>query len=284
LPQATIDANCKGISPTFVQRGNPDLKPEKSTSMTLGLVWDITPKSSITADVWEIKRKGLPVIEDPQAAVDAGRVIRDPATTLTPGDLGAILTGAVVYQNSAESLTQGLDIEAKARWALGGNMGNLTTGVTWTHLITQRVTDAAGVEHNYAGTHGDCNITNCMGSPRDRVSLAASWEIAQWKVGANVNYRGKINNKTEASDAGCALTLANGEDYPSGCKLKSFTTLDLSGVWKIGRNTEIFGSVANVFDTKPPADFLTYGAIGYNPLDYSGAIGRFFRVGVKHQF
>jgi iron complex outermembrane receptor protein len=31
-------------------------------------------------------------------------------------------------------------------------------------------------------------------------------------------------------------------------------------------------------------DFLTYGAIGYNPLDYSGAIGRYFRVGVKHRF
>ncbi|MDQ6639660.1 MAG: TonB-dependent receptor, partial [Pseudomonadota bacterium] len=59
LPQATIDANCKGISPTFVQRGNPDLKPEKSDSYTLGLVWDLTPKSSITADLWRIKRKGL---------------------------------------------------------------------------------------------------------------------------------------------------------------------------------------------------------------------------------
>jgi iron complex outermembrane recepter protein len=29
---------------------------------------------------------------------------------------------------------------------------------------------------------------------------------------------------------------------------------------------------------------MTYGGIGYNPLDYAGAIGRFFRVGVKHRF
>ena len=76
----------------------------------------------------------------------------------------------------------------------------------------------------------------------------------------------------------------NGADYPSGCKIKSFTTADLSAAWKFGKNSEIFGSVQNVFDAKPPIDFLTYGAIGYNPLDYSGAIGRFFRVGVKHQF
>jgi hypothetical protein len=29
---------------------------------------------------------------------------------------------------------------------------------------------------------------------------------------------------------------------------------------------------------------VAYGAIGYKPLDYSGAIGRYFRVGVKHPF
>jgi iron complex outermembrane receptor protein len=123
-----------------------------------------------------------------------------------------------------------------------------------------------------------------MGSPRDRVSFYATWEMAQWRVGANVNYRGDMKNKTEQSDAGCAQQLANGADFPDGCKVKSFTTMDVSAAWKFGKNSEIFGSIQNVFDTKPPVDFLTYGAIGYNPLDYSGAIGRFFRIGVKHQF
>ncbi len=283
VPAATVAANCKGVSPTFVQSGNPDLKPEKSTSFTLGLVWDITPKSSVTADLWQIKRKGLPVIEQPQSAVDGNRVVRDPATKLSPNDPGSILAGAVVFQNSSSSTTSGLDLEAKSRWSLG-TMGGLTTGVTWTHLITQRVVDEDGTVHDYAGTHGDCNITNCIGSPRERVSFNSSWDFAPWRVGLNVNYRGKINNKTEQSDTACAQSLLNGADFPSGCKVKSFTTADLSAAWKFGKNSEIFGSVQNVFDTKPPADFLTYGAIGYNPLDYSGAIGRFYRVGVKHQF
>jgi iron complex outermembrane receptor protein len=52
----------------------------------------------------------------------------------------------------------------------------------------------------------------------------------------------------------------------------------------VTKGLEIFGSIANLFDSKPPADFETYGAIGYNPLDYSGAIGRFFRLGVKYEF
>ena len=279
---ATVTAQCRGIAPTFVQRGNPDLKPEKSESTTLGVVWDVTPRTSLTADLWRIKRKGLPVIEDPQLAVDAGRVTRDPATSISPNDPGGILSGFVVFQNSAQSLTQGLDIEAKHSFDLG-TMGKLTTGVNWSHLITQRITDQDGTIHNYAGTHGDCNITNCMGSPRDRVTLIATWDTGQWRLGANVNYRGSMSNKEQAGDD-CAQTLADGSDFPSGCKVKSFTTLDISGGWKFSKNTEIFGSIANVLDAKPPADFLTYGAIGYNPLDYSGAIGRFFRVGLKHQF
>jgi len=37
-------------------------------------------------------------------------------------------------------------------------------------------------------------------------------------------------------------------------------------------------------DAVPPLDPLTYGAQGYNPLDYSGAVGRKFNVGLKYKF
>ncbi|MEO5671162.1 MAG: TonB-dependent receptor, partial [Ramlibacter sp.] len=277
-------SDCIGVAPTFVQRGNPSLEPEKSRSTTLGAVWDITPKSSVAVDLWQIKRKGLPVIEDPQEAIDNGRFTRDAALSQGGGDPGPILTGFVVFQNSAESLTRGVDLDFKHRWDLGGGMGKLTGSLTWSHLFTQRVIDSLGVTHDYAGTHGDCNITNCMGSPKDRISVAATWDMGQWRLGANVNYRGSMSNKLEQADAGCGMHFADGSDAPAGCRIKSFTTLDISGAWKFGPNTELFGSITNLFNKKPPLDPETYGAIGYNPLDYSGAIGRYFRIGLKHKF
>lgn len=103
-------------------------------------------------------------------------------------------------------------------------------------------------------------------------------------MGANVNYRGSMSNKFEQSDTGCAQQLLNGSDFPAGCTVKSFTTVDVSGAYRFSKNAEVFGSIANLLDAKPPSDFETYGAIGYNPLDYSGAIGRMFRVGFKYQF
>ena len=281
---ATVAAQCRGVAPTFVVAGNPDLEPEKSTSYTLGFVWDITSKSSLTADLWRIKRTGLIVTQDGQQAVDAGQLTRDPATAISPNDPGGILVGRTPYQNANDSLTQGLDLETKHRFDLGGGFGRVTAGVTWTHLFTQRVVDATGTTHNYAGTHGNCDVTNCMGSPKDRVSFAGTWDFGPGRVGANVNYRSSFANKYEQSDEGCAQTTANGQDFPNGCRISSFTTLDLSASWKFTKNLEVFGSVANVFDRKPPVDFVTYGAIGYNPLDYSGAIGRFYRVGAKYSF
>ena len=284
LPQATIDANCKNVSAMFIQRGNPDLKPETSASTTLGAVWDVTAKTSITADLWQIKRAGMPVIEDPQVAMNAEHVNRDPATKITPNDPGAITSGFLIFQNSDQSLTRGFDIDARHQWDIGAGLGRFVTGLTWTHLIMQRTISAAGDVHDYAGTHGNCDMTNCMGSPNDRVSIAASWDMNQWRLGGNINYRGSMANKFEQSDTACAQTTLNGADFPRDCRVKPFATLDVSGAWSFSKNTEIFGSIANLFDTRPPVDFLTYGAIGYNPLDYSGAIGRYFRVGMKHKF
>jgi iron complex outermembrane recepter protein len=280
---AGVTTACTGVAPTFAATGNPNLKPEKSTSTTLGLVWDITPKTSLTADLWQIKRKGLPVTEDGQQALDAGRVLRDPNGAVTPTDPGPIVNVFVGYENSDESLTRGFDVEAKQRFDLGG-MGRLTASVSWSHLSVQRVIAADGTKRDYAGTHGNCDITNCIGSPKDKISFAATWDTDIFRVGANVNYRGSMKNTFEQADTECAQQFADGSDAPAGCKVKSFATLDLSAAWKFGKNSEIFGSIANVTDRKPPSDFETYGAIGYNPLDYSGAIGRFFRVGVKYQF
>ena len=81
-----------------------------------------------------------------------------------------------------------------------------------------------------------------------------------------------------------ANVFANGNDAPNGCRLASFTTVDLTARWKPTAKLEISGSIQNLFDRVPPLDPLTYGAAGYNPLDYSGAVGRYYNVGMKYKF
>ena len=261
------------------------MKPEKAQNLTLGVVWDITPQSSLTADLWQIKRKNEINQEQTDAAVAAGRVARDASTaTAIPGDPGAITAVLVNYINSASTTVRGLDVDGKTRFNLGSN-GKLTFTANWSHLFSFKREDLDGTVRDFAGTHGNCDTTNCMGTPADRLQLGATWEMGPWRVAAVSNTRGSLDNHFFKNDpAGCASTFANGDDAPGGCRLASFTTVDMSLLWKATTKTEVFGVVRNVFNRKPPLDPLTYGAVSYNPLDYSGAVGRFFSVGLRHKF
>ena len=100
-----------------------------------------------------------------------------------------------------------------------------------------------------------------------------------------LKYGGKFDNTLFKDDPdGCAFHFANGNDSPNGCKISSFTTLDLTAKYRFTNKAELFATIQNVFDKEPPLDPLTYGAAGYNPLDYSGAVGRYSKIGVRHQF
>jgi iron complex outermembrane receptor protein len=82
----------------------------------------------------------------------------------------------------------------------------------------------------------------------------------------------------------CASKLASGADAPNGCKIASFTTVDLSARWNVSKQFQLFASINNVFDKVAPLDPLTYGGMSYNPMDASGAIGRYFKVGASYKF
>ena len=128
-------------------------------------------------------------------------------------------------------------------------------------------------------------MTNCTGTPADRVNMRFGWDRNNLRVSANVNYRGVLENRFFRGDpSGCAVTFANGTDAPNGCELASFTTVDLVVRWKPQQRWEVFGSVQNLFDKIAPLDPLTYGAQAYNPLDYEGARGRFFTLGARYSF
>ncbi|MFZ6767411.1 hypothetical protein ACO0LM_10010 [Undibacterium sp. Di26W] len=109
------------------------------------------------------------------------------------------------------------------------------------------------------------------------------WDKGDWNVTGIISDRGSLKNISEEGQS-CANKFADGSDAPAGCTRASFTTLDMSFRYKAMKNLEVFGSVSNLFDKVAPLDPLTYGAMGFNPMDSSGALGRYFKVGLKYQF
>ena len=278
-----VTTACAAASVAIITSPNPALKPETSKSFNLGLVFDPLPGTSISVDYWQIKRKNEINQETSDSAILAGHVSRDPGSaTTTPGDPGPIITVLTNYINSSQTTVRGVDIDARQMFNLGSS-GKLSFDVKWTHFYEWTRIEPDGTTLKFAGTHGNCDTTNCIGTPANRLNFGASWELGAWRLATIANYRGAIQNR-DSQGADCASSYADGTDAPAGCKLSAFTTWDLTARWAINKNLEVSGSIQNLFDTKPPLDQHTYGATSYNPLDYSGAVGRFFNLGVKYKF
>ena len=152
----------------------------------------------------------------------------------------------------------------------------------WINSIKRENDD--GTTEQWAGTHGNCDVTNCIGSPKDKVNVVGSWDMGPFGLTGVANWRSSMKNVYTISDPGCGSSFADGSDAPSGCRIASFWTFDLSGRWTVIRNLQIYGSIQNLFDRVAPLDPTTYGGINYNPMDVSGAMGRYYTLGLKYTF
>ncbi|WP_338771207.1 TonB-dependent receptor [Massilia sp. METH4] len=275
-----------GIPVAAVKVGDPNLQPETSKGMTLGLVWDPFEGTSVALDGWKIKRENeinpLPYNEAaalPTAIRNDNNLVQNGQVIPNSGTL--ILTQAP-YRNSSYTEVSGVDLDIRQRLRLG-DYGRATLGLVITHVASWKRHESATTVYQYAGTHGNCDTSNCAGTPKNKVNASASWDIGAWNFTGNLNWRDRMKNIYFEGGL-CASTLANGQPGTKDCEIASFTTLDLSTRFNVSKNFTLFASVNNVFDKIAPLDPLTYGGISYNPMDASGAIGRYFKVGASYKF
>jgi iron complex outermembrane receptor protein len=270
------------IQNAVITSPNPDLKPEESKSYTVGLVFEPTASTTVTLDGWQIKRTNEINVETTDAAIAAGKVIRSDNNLPGQANTGTLLAALANYVNSASTTVRGIDLDVRQGFDLD-SAGKLNLDLQWSHITTFEREELDGSSLEFAGTHGNCDVTNCIGTPKDRINFGATWELGNWSLSGVVNYIASFKNVRAEGDV-CASRYADGSPAPGGCRIPSFTTVDLSSRWKAKDGVEVFGSIQNLTDKIAPLDPLTYGAINYNPMHSSGAIGRYFTVGVKYTF
>jgi iron complex outermembrane recepter protein len=285
----------------------------------------------VTLDYWKIDRKNEIVQADPASILGSASVSGGP-TDLVPVP-GAIPNSFLYYDaagqlqavsapntNASSTKTDGVDLELRHRMNLG-DAGKLTAQLNWTHVNKFRRTDAFGNTVDYTGTHGPIVQSSGAGTPKDRASMALTFERGPWAVTGMVNYVGPLKlvdhkgevapcdstNPDGSCEAGttvtdtsnavtwnwdgtssreCGAFTLTGQPY-NGCKLPSFTTFDLYARWTPIKNLDLNFSIQNLFDRKAPFDayaVLSYG-INYNQgWHQAGAVGRFFTIGAKYSF
>jgi iron complex outermembrane recepter protein len=306
--------------------GNPDLKPEKSKSYTLGLIFEPASGTSATLDFYNVDRKNEIVAADTASILYSGVPLTGTPLSKIPGaapnsfiyynDQGQLSTVSGQYQNATSTKTNGADLELRHKMSLG-EAGKLSAQMNWTHVNKFQRTDVNGNTFEYAGTHGPIVLSAGAGTPKDRASMALTWDRGPYAVTTVMNYVGGvklIDHKGERATQnidpdtglpdGTVTDNTNGLIYADGgnldcsvfntngspsnnCRLPSFTTFDLFAKWTPIKNLDINFSIQNLFDRKAPFDpylALPY-AINYNQTWHqAGAVGRFFSIGAKYSF
>ncbi|MEX0322175.1 MAG: TonB-dependent receptor plug domain-containing protein [Puniceicoccaceae bacterium] len=255
--------------------GNPDLKPEESESVYLGVGFEPGGKLEglyVNVDWFRIEIDNR--IEDESlaeiVASNDSRVTRAPAT---PADQALGYPGRIVElnnfsRNKSKMMMQAVDLTIGYGFD-HDTLGDFDFRFVGSYMYDRHTQDEAGDPwFENAGTYLE---------PEIRMNLDGTWRKGDWRANANVNYIGEYNqyyyHLFGFTSPDNWLGLANP-------LVKEFITLDLgvtySGFWGL----DITARIINVLDEEPP---LSDGdQVGYDYLH--SPYGRMYSFGVKKEF
>lgn len=304
------------VSIPGLQSTNPNLKPEISKSFTFGFVGQPIPDVKATVDVYSVQINNQIVAGGPSVTVRGTNLSPiaeyqpDGSTALVTPPEAPILYFTTSYINANSTKTNGLDLSIDYRHRFDSGW-QFSSNATWTYIHEYKMT-IDGVDYQLAGTHGPSFFSGDTGNPKSRAQWANTIGQENWSLTATVNYVSSfsvtdptliafegipaatcldaLTNEGGAAGTDYQGVLANGVIPPqTSCTVKHFTTVDLYGSYDISKHFNVHASVTNLFNTKAPLDWATYGgALGlvpWNPsLHLQGAIGTFFTLGATYKF
>jgi iron complex outermembrane receptor protein len=311
--------NAKGNFPsqcefflTGYQQPGKTLKPVKSLSQTLGIIFEPSPVFSVSADYYHIK-----LTNDIISLLEAGgisdytQLVRGATASLpycnTTGGcttsqlvnettpVGVTAFGTFPYVNAGETLEEGFDIELQSHIDLNG-YGKLSADFNYTHIIEYDVT-YGGNTYILAGTHGPAGVSGDTGNPKDRAVFTLTYNYGPLTVSGTENF---TSHFTLTDPSAGVETCADGLSYDGhfnlgstvpgyACTVRTWVETNLFAQWAVSDQLAVHGAVTNLFNRTAPLDYSTYGGFGtvgpYDPsLHEDGVIGRFFMVGAEYKF
>ena len=249
--------------------GDPDLKPERSETLSLGAVWQPSEALTFSLDAWRIDYRELIVKPSAQAVIDAAAADDAAGRTGTPAQMqvtrspsGALTFVALRFINASSVETRGLDLSARYEREVAG--GRLSATATWTYVDRYDIQVAEGARR-VSGV-GSTNL-NTLGRslPRNRGELALSWSGALDTITVLAHHTGRYrNDRAGITDA----------------RIEASTMVDMHFSHVLTRSLDLSLSVENVADSDPP---LAQFALGYDPV-VADPRGRIISLGIRHRF
>jgi outer membrane receptor protein involved in Fe transport len=256
--------------------GNPNLKPEKATTKTIGVVVQprFVPRLAFTVDYWNIDLKDA--IQGFGAdAIVSNCVNHTTATSVAPscalihrdasGSLWLTSGGFItdLPSNSGEIKTDGIDGTASYSYRFGG-LGTLNASFLGTYLHKYQVNNGLpGGVYDCAGLYGPvcsgASVASSAPMPKWRHKLRVGFQMPNgFGISGQWRYVGKV--KAETLDP--SETLHGDFNFDPGLHVASQSYFDLATTWTFGNHLNLRLGVNNLLDRQPP--LITGGNAGRN--------------------
>jgi iron complex outermembrane recepter protein len=270
----TFDPNNPACSFQFstVTGGNPNLKPEKSTTLTWGTVFTPVQNLSLGLDTFWIYLKnaivvgGLPVSTILQNAASATQF----ANLIQRDANGNIVFISQTNANLFKENVTGTDVDLKYAFEIG-NYGRLTVLLDGTYYYKFATQNPDG---SWTGQI-DKGLTTVSGViSRWRHSASLVYDIGPWDVSLTQHYQKKYH------DSAGNITGATRD-------VGQYDTVDGQLSYHLNKAWTFTGGIINIGDTAPP--YANYASsannfVGGYDLSYGDPRGRFVYGRIGFQF
>ena len=193
------------------------------------------------------------------------------------------ISAASPFTNAVAVSTDGWDVELFAAFDLGDSW-SYSTDFNLTDIMTFRVNTGTEIDE-YVGTQSSYNLSSGAGTPRWRGSWAHTLKYDVASVTATINY--VSGEKEYGLDAGSTVDPVTHQltgcltDLINNCTYGGFWDVDLTSQYQLTDKIQLFGTIKNLFDAKPPLDEANYAGVNYNPTyNQAGIVGRFYQIGI----
>jgi len=254
---------------TATNFSNPNLKPEKSKTLSFGLVFEPSADLTLGVDYFDIKiTNGITaltaddILKDwfknqtgptTSSSVYADRLVRNAST----GYLDYVRAST---ENVAVLRASGFDLSAKyrARTAVG------TFTPAWEATYLTKSQESNVVSGNVVNTLG--KYTDKGPVPRLKQNISLDWEQGAWAAGVKYYWQSGY------------------EDYDEVSRVSAYDLWDVQAQFKGVKNLTVIAGIRNLLDKKPPTSVQEdYFQVGYDP-SYSDVKGRTYYVRLGYKF
>jgi iron complex outermembrane recepter protein len=251
-PVTKLLSDCDSVFLATVY-GPTKLEPEKSRQFSVGFAFEPTKSFFGSVDYWSIEKRNDIVTVDPTLLFAnfnefASRVTRGPVDPRFPSVPGPITNVALGYGNFGKVETNGVDIESRYRFGLGG-AGRLDLSMRGT-LVGKYDRTRGNIKQSSLG-RGD----NGPPIQRWRHGLTADWTVGAWGAVLSNNFVSKYRDER-----------LDGEDKVR--TVKSYSTWDGQLNYAPVKSLKLTLGIRNLLDTKPPVS-------NQQALPVSGYDGRY---------